>query len=33
MYTRDFLAPLSEEEQRTLHGLMRKVAEGLGYKW
>ncbi len=32
-YTRDFLSPLSDEEQRTLHGLMLKVAEGLGYEW
>ena len=32
-YTRDFLSPLSDEEQRALHGAMRKVAEGLGYAW
>lgn len=32
-YTRDFLSPLNDEEQRTLHGLMLKVAEGLGYEW
>ena len=32
-YTRAFLEPLTDEEQRTLHGLMLKVAEGLGYAW
>ena len=32
-YTRAFLDPLSESEQRTLHALMLKVAEGLGYRW
>lgn len=32
-YTRDFLEPLTAEEQLTLHGLMLKVAEGLGYAW
>jgi len=32
-YTRDFLKPLTEDEQRSLHELMLKVAEGLGYQW
>jgi len=32
-YTRAFLDPLADEEQRTLHRLMLKVAEGLGYAW
>ena len=32
-YTRSFLAPLTEEEQLTLHALLFKVAEGLGYEW
>jgi DNA-binding MarR family transcriptional regulator len=32
-YTRDFLSPLTDEEQRALHGLTLKVAEGLGYEW
>jgi len=32
-YTRDFLAPLSDEEQRTLHALLSKISEGLGYRW
>jgi len=32
-YTRDFLNPLTEDEQRSLHELMLKVAEGLGYEW
>jgi len=32
-YTRAFLDPLTDEEQRTLHRLMLKVAEGLGYAW
>jgi DNA-binding MarR family transcriptional regulator len=32
-YTRDFLEPLTEDEQRSLHALMLKVAKGLGYQW
>ena len=32
-YTRAFLDPLADEEQRTLHRLMLRVAEGLGYAW
>jgi len=32
-YTRGFLKPLTTEEQCTLHGLMLRVAEGLGYTW
>jgi len=32
-YTRDFLNPLTKDEQRSLHELMLKVAEGLGYEW
>jgi len=32
-YTRAFLDPLTDEEQRTLHRLMLKVAERLGYEW
>jgi len=31
-YTRSFLEPLTEEEQLSLHRLMLKVAEGLGYE-
>lgn len=32
-YTRDFLAPLDESEQRTLHRLLLKAARGLGFDW
>ena len=32
-YTRDFLQPLTAEQQSALHGLMLKIAEGLGYAW
>ncbi len=32
-YTRDFLAGLSEEEQKTLHALLHKTAHALGYTW
>jgi len=32
-YTRDFLAPLSESEQRTLHRLLLKASHGLGFDW
>jgi DNA-binding MarR family transcriptional regulator len=32
-YTRDFLAPLDEDEQRTLHRLLLKVSHGLGFDW
>lgn len=32
-YTRAFLQPLTVKEQSTLHGLMLKIAEGLGYAW
>ena len=32
-YTRAFLQPLTVEEQSTLHRLMLRVAEGLGYAW
>ena len=32
-YTTSFLEPLNEDEQATLHGLMLKVAKGLGYPW
>lgn len=32
-YTRDFLAVLDEEEQKTLHALLHKAAHALGYTW
>ncbi len=32
-YTRDFLAALDEDEQRTLHRLLLKAAHGLGFDW
>ncbi len=32
-YTRDFLAALDEEEQRTLHRLLLKASHGLGFTW
>lgn len=32
-YTRDFLAALDEEEQRTLHRLLLKAAHSLGFEW
>ena len=32
-YTRDFLRPLSQDEQRTLHALMMKISTELGYTW
>jgi len=32
-YTRDFLAALNEEEQKTLHALLQKTAHALGYTW
>ncbi len=32
-YTRGFLAPLADDEQKLLHELMLRVAEGLGYEW
>jgi len=32
-YTRAFLQPLTVEEQSALHGLMLRIAEGLGYTW
>jgi len=32
-YTRDFLSPLSDEEQQTLHQLLVRVVRGLGYEW
>jgi DNA-binding MarR family transcriptional regulator len=32
-YTRAFLQPLTPDEQSALHGLMLKIAEGLGYAW
>lgn len=32
-YTRDFIAVLSEEEQKTLHALLQKTAHELGYTW
>jgi DNA-binding MarR family transcriptional regulator len=32
-YTRDFLSPLSESEQNSLHRLLRKASHGLGFDW
>jgi DNA-binding MarR family transcriptional regulator len=32
-YTRDFLAPLNEDEQQALHRLLLKAARGLGFDW
>jgi DNA-binding MarR family transcriptional regulator len=32
-YTRDFLAPLDEDEQQALHRLLLKAARGLGFDW
>jgi DNA-binding MarR family transcriptional regulator len=32
-YTCDFLAPLDEDEQQTLHRLLLKAARGLGFDW
>lgn len=32
-YTRDFLSPLNESEQETLHQLLLKASHGLGYDW
>jgi DNA-binding MarR family transcriptional regulator len=32
-YTRDFLAPLDEAEQETLHQLLLKASHSLGFDW
>ena len=32
-YTRDFLSPLDESEQETLHELLLKASHGLGFDW
>jgi len=32
-YTRDFLAPLDEDEQQALHRLLLKAAHSLGFDW
>jgi len=32
-YTRGFLRALSNDEQKTLHGLLLRVAAELGYEW
>ncbi len=32
-YTRDFLAALDKDEQRTLHGLLLKASHSLGFEW
>jgi DNA-binding MarR family transcriptional regulator len=33
MYTRDFLSVLTDEEQQTLYGLLRKTTHALGFTW
>lgn len=32
-YTREFLDPLTGAERQLLHGLMLRIAHGLGYSW
>ena len=33
MYTRDFISELNETEQKTLHQLLLKASQGLGFRW
>jgi MarR family multiple antibiotic resistance transcriptional regulator len=33
LYTRDFIAVLSEDEQQALHRLLLKISHNLGYGW
>jgi DNA-binding MarR family transcriptional regulator len=33
LYTRDFIAVLSEDEQQDLHRLLLKISHNLGYDW
>ena len=32
-YTREFLAALNDDEQKTLHGLLLKASHSLGFEW
>lgn len=33
IYTRDFISPLSDKEQKTLHQLLLKASHSLGFQW